>query len=734
VILMELAGNTTRYLDASLPEEIPAPLLLNLVKKGEGVEGNLSFDKSKVNTKSELDKYTKDLTAMARANKLDPVLCREQEIRQILDVLSRRRKNNPIIVGEAGVGKTSLVDGLAQRIVAEQVPPELKGIRVLALDVTALQAGAGVKGEFEERVKKVLEGAVTDNCILFIDEAHIIVNNSNNLGNIIKPALARGDLRVIAATTHTEYKKHFEKEEGLSRRFQMVKVDEPSVEKAILMVRPIAKKISESHKVVISDEAVISAVRLSARYISSKQLPDKAIELLDTAAARVKIIRYTKPVAAENLRADMDHIAQEIEAMVRDRNHGFHINEDHFGELDRNKYGAEQLYEKISVEYDVQKQQVIEIEKLRASSTGIVADAEIVKDIRTHMEILENIPIESSYIYADVDVKLIASIVGEYTGIPVGSMLKDELQALMSLENSLKEKIKGQDDAVAIVAGEIQAARLHIKSTYTPQGVFLFVGPSGVGKTETAQAIANLVFGGERFVVTVNMSEYMEQHSVSRLIGSPPGYVGSGEGGVLTEGIRQRPYTVVLLDECEKAHPKVMELFYQVFDKGVLGDGDGRLVDCKNTVFIMTSNLASDLIVKNPDKSYSELTEMVIPVLNHHFKPALVGRMTIVPYRAISEQFMREIAVMKMNGLVKRIFESNRIRVEYDDLLMDFIVSQCTEIEFGARNIDHVIRKMIQPVISRSLMNMMAENKTAESMKLSYLDGQIVFTTSIQLS
>jgi type VI secretion system protein VasG len=680
-----------------------------------------------------LAKFTTDLTQRARDGELDPVFGREGEIRQVIDILARRRKNNPIIVGEAGVGKTALVEGLAVRIAEGTVPDQLKNVAVLSLDLGALQAGAGVKGEFENRLKGVISEvkASPRPIVLFIDEAHTIIGAGGPQGggdaaNLLKPALARGELRTIAATTWAEFKRYFEKDAALERRFQPVKVDEPSIEKAILMLRGLAASFEEAHGVVVQDDAVKAAVTLSSRYISGRLLPDKAVDLLDTSAARVKVIRAAPPAVLEDTQAELAGVIRELEAIERDHKAGLGIDEQAKTAAAARQESLTARVTELTQRAEGQRAIVSRIDDLRK----LVAAGDEGKrsELRAEIDSLKAIRPEDLLVHADVDEALVASIVADWTGIPVGKMVKDDIQGILRTEERLRHRVRGQDGALAVIARELRAARAGLKPTAQPLGVFLLVGPSGVGKTETALGLADLLFGGERFIVTINMSEFQERHTVSRLIGSPPGYVGFGEGGILTEAVRQRPYSVVLLDEVEKADKEVLNIFYQVFDKGMLADGEGRVVDFKNTVIIMTSNLATDLITGAAPPggeipALDDLIAIVKPTLTAHFKPALLARMTVVPYIPIGPEALLGIARMKMDSVSKRAKDSHGISLKIDDAVVEAIAARCREVESGARNVDHILRSSILPLLSTEILTRLADDKPLDAMQL-VLDAQ----------
>jgi type VI secretion system protein VasG len=726
----DLKTNLPKILSGSKED---AEALVSTATPG-GAGGKLPSGVASAGADSALAKFCVDYTGKARAGQIDPIFGREREIRQIIDILARRRKNNPIIVGDSGVGKTALVEGLALLIVNNEVPPLLQGVEIMGLDLGLLQAGAGVKGEFENRMKQVIsevKGSAKP-IILFIDEAHTIIGAGGPQGggdaaNLLKPALARGELRTIAATTWSEYKKYFEKDAALERRFQPVKVDEPSEPVAVIMLRGLRPKFEEAHNVIITDEAVVAAVRLSARYISGRQLPDKAVDLLDTCSARVKVALQQKPAAVEDAEVLIKNVTHELEALARDKGAGIKVDEEHVLELDTKLAKAKEDLTTITAAYAKETagtQVVIEArKKMGAAKTDEERDAAR-KEVVAALDALNASQSEVPLIRPDVDEAMVAQVVAAWTGIPVGKMVQDDVKALLEMEALLTRRIKGQDYGIHTIAKELRSARAGLKPLNTPQGVFILVGPSGVGKTETALGIADLMFGGERMMTVINMSEFQEKHTVSRLIGSPPGYVGYGEGGMLTEAVRQRPYTVVLLDEVEKADPDVLNLFYQVFDKGMLSDGEGRLVDFKNTVIILTSNLATDKITnmtlaardEDPKKKLDsdpafmkEVVEAMKPTLVAHFKPALLARMTMIPYLPISPDALGSITRLKMDALLDRLRKSQRIEATYSDELVTMIAARCTEVDTGARNIDHILRASLLPQLSVAILEKMAE-------------------------
>jgi type VI secretion system protein VasG len=681
-----------------------------------------------------LGKFCVDYTGRARAGQIDPIFGREREVRQIIDILARRRKNNPIIVGDSGVGKTALVEGLALMIVNNEVPPLLQNTEIFGLDLGLLQAGASVKGEFENRMKGVIaevKGSAKP-IILFIDEAHTIIGAGGSQGggdaaNLLKPALARGELRTIAATTWKEYKKYFEKDAALERRFQPVKVDEPSVDVAITMLRGLRPKFEGAHAgVLITDGAITAAVRLSARYISGRQLPDKAVDLIDTCCARVKVSLQQKPAGIEDAEVLIRDLTTEIDSLLRDRNNGLVIDAEYLGEREALRAKTRDDLVSLEAAFAKEKEATVLVETKRKEMAAAKTDEErdaIRREVTAALDALNNSQGDVPLVRPDVDEQMVATVVAAWTGIPVGKMVSDDVSNLLKMEDRITRRIKGQYYGIHTIAKELRGARAGLKPLNTPQGVFLLVGPSGTGKTETALCIADLMFGGERMMTTINMSEFQEKHTVSRLIGSPPGYVGFGEGGMLTEAVRQRPYTVVLLDECEKADPDVLNLFYQVFDKGMLSDGEGRLVDFKNTVVIMTSNLATDKITNtvlaareedparqlDTDMTFmKEMVELIKPTVVAHFKPALLARMTMVPYLPISPEALGDITRLKLDALIDRLRNSQRIEGSYSDEMVKHIADQCTQVDTGARNIDHILRATLLPYLSVEILTKMA--------------------------
>lgn len=706
-----------------------------------------------------LGRFCIDFTARAKEGHIDPVFGRDREIRQMIDILGRRRKNNPIVVGEAGVGKTAVVEGLALRIAENDVPDILKDVTLLSLDMGLLQAGAGMKGEFENRLKGVINEvkASPKPIILFIDEAHVLIGAGGAAGgsdaaNLLKPALARGELRTVAATTWSEYKKYFEKDAALARRFQVVKLDEPTVEDAVIMLRGLRSKYEEAHGVTILDDALVAAAQLSKRYISGRLLPDKAVDLIDTCAARVKIAISSKPGIVEDVERTIAALNRELDACRKDKEIGAPMDQSRLDELETRISNKQDELAKLTARWQEEKEAAQAALQLRKQLFGDDADAADdddaageVKEQKTPEQLraeldqaikkLKKIQGSDPLIPLDVVPEIIGQVISDWTGIPVNKMVSDEARSILGFDKKLKERIKGQDYAVETVARGIRAAKAGVQDPGKPIGVFLFVGPSGVGKTECALGVADLLFGGERFIATINMSEFQEKHTVSRLIGSPPGYVGYGEGGVLTEAVRQHPYSVVLLDEVEKADAEVMNLFYQVFDKGMLSDGEGRVIDFKNTVVFMTSNLCTDLITEAgqmPEPPPPEdLIKAMRPELNKYFKPALVGRMTLVPFYPLQSEAMKEIVRLKINRLVKRLDESHKMKFVYSDKVIDQIAARCTEVETGARNIDNIMQGTLLPRISSEILEQMTRGPLPEELSLDLDEnGEFVYRFS----
>ncbi len=712
-----------------------------------------------------LDQFTIDLTQRARKGEIDPVLGRDSEIRQIVDILTRRRQNNPILTGEAGVGKTAVVEGFAQRVADGDVPPLLRNVSLRTLDLGLLQAGAGIKGEFENRLKSVIEEvkASPQPIILFIDEAHTMIGAGGQAGqgdaaNLLKPALARGELRTIAATTWAEYKKYFEKDAALARRFQVVKVEEPSEESALQMMRGLVGTLEKHHRVKVLDEGVTDAVRLSHRFISGRQLPDKSVSLLDTACARVGISHTATPPALEDCRRRIEHLTVSIDILERESIAGADHRE-RLADLYREKAEAEDERGALEARWKEEVKLVGEIrgvrEKLeaaaprraaapkaspegtapprKAAGPGTVAPpaAELSPEerekLRQELEKLtaqlRKIQGEEPLVQVCVDSQAVAEVVSGWTGIPVGRMVTDEIETVLHLKERMEKRIIGQSHALEAIAQRIRTARANLTDPRRPIGVFFLVGPSGVGKTETAITLAELLYGGDQNMTVINMSEFKEEHKVSLLMGSPPGYVGYGEGGVLTEAVRRRPYSVVLLDEMEKAHPGIQDVFYQVFDKGTLRDGEGRDIDFKNTVILMTSNAATDLIMKlcaDPETRPEPLAlaEALHPELLKTFKPAFLGRVTMVPYFPLTDNVMRSIVELQMERIARRVRENYKASFSYAPELVSNIVERCREVASGARNVDHILTRSLLPELSAEFLSRMAAGKPIAAVRV----------------
>jgi type VI secretion system protein VasG len=708
---------------------------------------------------SALAMFTIDLTAKAQAGQIDPVFGRDQEIRQMIDIFARRRKNNPILVGEPGTGKTAIVEGLALRIAEGDVPPTLKDVRLICLDLGLLQAGASVKGEFENRLKNVIKEIKSSEqpIITFIDEAHTLIGAGGTAGgsdaaNLLKPALARGELRTCAATTWAEYKKYFEKDAALERRFQLVRCDEPDEENAIVMLRGLKGRYQKHHKVVVSDAAVAAAVILSKRYISGRFLPDKAVDLLDTAAARVAVGLSTRPAPLEDCDRELGHLETAISAMRQDEANGLSPDWAELDELEAARERTIQDQTDTEQRWQAELAAVTRVRELRSTLSGNsngeateeeseaaqdqataapVDEAALRSEIDDAVSNLEEMQGEAPLLHDHVDASAVAAVVADWTGIPVGNMVKDEIEAALNMEERLRARVVGQDHALNIISEKLRASKAGIGNPTRPMGVFLCVGPSGVGKTELATAIADLLFGGDHAMTSINMSEFMESHTVSQLKGSPPGYVGYGEGGVLTEAVRQHPYSVVLLDEIEKAHPDVMNLFYQVFDKGVLADGEGRIIDFKNTVIVMTSNLGTDVIQtmceEEEDIDIDDLKEAVYPHLREHLKPALVARMTVIPFLTLGEEILCDIARMKFRKLSERVSAAHGMAMDIDDAVYKAIADRCQQVDLGARQIDHALDQEVMPELSRELLQQMAAEEMPARVRMG-VDGENNFT------
>ncbi|MES2742016.1 MAG: type VI secretion system ATPase TssH [Pseudomonadota bacterium] len=690
-----------------------------------------------------LDQFTTNLTQRARDGKVDPVIGRDMEIRQAIDILMRRRQNNPILTGEAGVGKTAVVEGLALRIALNDVPDVLKGVEIHTLDMGLLQAGASVKGEFENRLKNVIDEVKKSPhaIILFIDEAHTMIGaggqaGQNDAANLLKPALARGELRTIAATTWGEYKKYFEKDAALARRFQVVKIEEPSEELACAMLRGMAPLMEKHFNVRVYDEAITEAVRLSHRYIMGRQLPDKAISVLDTACAKVALGQSATPALIENLVKKLDRVNAEIASLEREESGGA-SHAARLKELRELRTVSTEQHGTLAARWEKEKALTEQIKANRlVLEAGQSTDAGQGRAVQEQLTALRELQGETPMVPVQVDGHVVAEIVAGWTGIPLGKMVKDEIKTVLKLKDMLEERVLGQSHAIEAVAQRVRTSRANLDDPNKPKGVFLFVGPSGIGKTETALALADVLYGGERKLITINMSEYQEAHSVSGLKGSPPGYVGYGEGGVLTEAVRRNPYSVVLLDEVEKAHPDVLELFFQVFDKGVLDDAEGREIDFKNTIIILTSNVASSTMMQaclnleaKDLPTPAELEEKIRPQLVKAFKPAFLGRLKVIPYYPIADDVLVKIIELKLRKIQQRIAANHKAEFSYDEALVEAVLARCTEVDSGARNVDNILNGTLLPEIAESVLTKMAEGAAITKIKVSAnKQGQFKYT------
>jgi type VI secretion system protein VasG len=711
-----------------------------------------------------LDQFTVNLTENAKKGKIDPVLGRDFEIRQIVDILMRRRQNNPILTGEAGVGKTAVVEGFALRVANGDVPPALKNVTIRTLDLALLQAGAGIKGEFENRLKGLIEEVKSSPTpiILFIDEAHTMIGAGGTAGqgdaaNLLKPALARGEMRTIAATTWSEYKKYFEKDPALARRFQVVKVEEPTEQKCQVMLRGVVPSLEKHHNVRILDEGLNAAVKLSHRYLPDRQLPDKAVSVLDTACARLSLGQNVVPAAMEDTTREIDDYAVQIRVLEREAALGA----DHSERLAltiKHKEAAEARLAELKTRWEKESGLVNRIREVRGKLEGTAqpqaqsaaapagatpatapapptpAEMEALRaELATLNAELEAHQGETPLMRVCVDAHIVGDVVSAWTGIPIGKMLKDEVSTVLALESHLGRRVIGQDHALHMISERIRTSKASLEDPSKPIGVFMLVGPSGVGKTETALALSDQLYGGERNMITINMSEFQEAHTVSTLKGSPPGYVGYGEGGVLTEAVRRRPYSVVLLDEVEKAHPDVLELFFQVFDKGQMDDGEGREIDFKNTIIILTSNAGTDTLMKltaDPETMPSDagLVKALKPELDKIFKPAFLGRMVIIPYFPIRDEALKQIVRLKIGKIQRRIHETHKIALTHDEALVDEVARRCTEVESGARNVDNILTNTMLPEVSRQILGRLAERQKLAPIHVSVgEDGAFVY-------
>ncbi|MET0246680.1 MAG: type VI secretion system ATPase TssH [Sphingomonas sp.] len=686
-----------------------------------------------------LEKFSVDLTAKARSGALDRVVGRDAEIRQLVDILLRRRQNNPILVGEAGVGKTAVVEGFARRIVDGDVPPALRGVTLRALDIGLMQAGASVKGEFEKRLRQVIdevEGAASP-VILFIDEAHTLIGAGGQAGtgdaaNLLKPALARGRLRTIAATTHAEYRQYFEKDPALTRRFQTVDVGEPDTAKAIDMIRSVAPLMEQHHDVVVLDEAVAAAVQLSQRYVPARQLPDKAVSLLDTACARVAVSQHAIPASVEDRRRTVELLEVEREVVAREAG-GQYRSDDRLDRIDEELGEARSRLEAVTDKWEREKTALEHVSHARTAlgdarreaGEGEVPNEAALRDaLDVAIAALRETQEDTPMVFGVVDQDAVASVVGDWTGIPVGRMVKDEIQSVLTIADQLKSRVVGQDHAMDAIAKRIQTSRAKLDNPNKPVGVFMLCGPSGVGKTETAHALAELLFSGDDSLIVINMSEFQEAHTVSTLKGAPAGYVGYGQGGVLTEAVRRRPYSVVLLDEVEKAHPDVHEMFFQVFDKGFMNDSEGRFIDFKNTIILLTSNVGTDLVMGLSEDEEMKpepeaLASALRPELLKVFPPALLGRLLVLPYYPLSPEMMGGIVRLQLKRIERRIADNHKIRFIHDDSVAELIVSRCNEVASGGRMIDAILTNTMLPEMSIALLERQIRGEEIEAIRVS---------------
>ncbi len=738
-------------------------------------DGNGTTSPAQMGKQEALNQFSVDLTEKARKGEIDPIVGRDEEIRQIVDILMRRRQNNPILTGEAGVGKTAVVEGFALRLASGDVPPALEGVILRCLDIGLLQAGASMKGEFENRLRQVIEEVQSSEkpIILFIDEAHTLIGAGGAAGtgdaaNLLKPALARGTLRTIAATTWAEYKKHIEKDPALTRRFQVVKILEPSEEKGILMMRGIASSLEDHHQVQVLDEALEASVKLSHRYIPARQLPDKAVSLLDTACARVAISQHAVPAEVDDSRRRIEALNTELEIIYREKAVGVETEEREENASQKLKTEQEHL-EILEQRWEEEKALVSKIlelrEKLRldtgkveGTGSALEKSADAIAEVEAEVEVdnssseissedreillselkelqnkLEDIQGDIPLILPTVDEVAVASVVGDWTGIPVGRMVSNEIETVLKLPELLKKRIIGQDHALEMIAKRMQTSRANLDNPNKPIGVFMLAGTSGVGKTETALALAEVLYGGEQNVITINMSEFQEAHTVSTLKGAPPGYVGYGEGGILTEAVRRQPYSVVLLDEIEKAHSDVHEIFFQVFDKGWMEDGEGRVIDFKNTLILLTTNAGTDLIMnmcRDPDlmPSPEGIAKALREPLQKEFPPALLGRLVVIPYYPLSDEMISTITRLQLDRIQKRIQDNHKIPLSYDEEVIKLIASRCTELESGGRMIDTILTNSVLPAISQVMLTRMMQEEPVTKVHISVSDNEFSYT------
>lgn len=688
---------------------------------------------------SALAKYTINLTKKAQDGGIDPVIGREYEVRLMLDILMRRRQNNPILTGEPGVGKTAVVEGLALKIAHNDVPDALKNVQLHTLDLGLLQAGASVKGEFENRLKQIIQEVQSAEypIILFIDEAHTLIGaggqaGQNDAANLLKPALARGELRTIAATTWAEYKQYFEKDAALSRRFQVVKVEEPSEDVAIDMLRAMIPVMEQHFNIKIDDDAIITAVKSSKRYITGRQLPDKAISVLDTAAARVALSQNAQPAKLDQLHAKLHNLGLELQ-ILQDEQKQNPIHNDRIKNIESE---IQQLNTEIEATQSQWQHELDTLNKINELQTDVNGShSQEIAQLRQTLNLQQHEPL----VFERVNSTIINQIISDWTGIPVGKMVNDEIKQILTLEDKLEERVMGQNYALEKLAQGIKTSRAKLEDPNKPQGVFLLVGPSGVGKTETALALANELYGGESHLITINMSEYQEAHTVSSLKGSPPGYVGYGQGGVLTEAVHRNPYSVILLDEIEKAHNDVQELFYQVFDKGTLEDGEGRIIDFKNTIILLTSNVGSSTTmqacINQPVEEWPDADTLIAqlkPNLYQQFKPAFLGRMQIVPYFPLHDDLLVRIIEHKLNKIIQRIESQYQTQVEYSDELTELLLSRCTEVDSGARNIDNILNSSVLPAIATKLLVALSEQKLPKTILIDVDEDTIIYKLDVK--
>ena len=716
----------------------------------ETFAGSVEHTEAKITKTPFLDQFTVDLTLAARDGRIDAVIGRDGEIRQMIDILMRRRQNNPILTGEAGVGKTAVVEGLAQRVAEGDVPAALANVRLHSLDLALLQAGASVKGEFENRLKGLVQEVKGSSqpVILFIDEAHTMIGAGGKQGqgdaaNILKPALARGELRTIAATTWAEYKRYFEKDAALARRFQVVRVEEPSEPMCEAMLHGVLPSLEKHHHTRILDEAIGAAVRLSHRYLPGRQLPDKAVSVLDTACARVALSQHTHPATMESLTRRVEMLEAHKRVLLREQATGTQHAE-RISEGEKQIRLASEDLEELRQRWAEEGKLVREIEALyvlleTGEELDVTKRAEVLVELSELRARLRASQSQMPLAHLAVDAQVVASVISEWTGIPLGKMMDDEIVKVLNLEAELKQRIIGQDHALGVIAQRVWTSRANMDDPGKPIGVFMLAGPSGVGKTETALALADLLYGGEHNMVTINMSEFQEPHSVSTLKGAPPGYVGYGEGGVLTEAVRRQPYSVVLLDEVEKAHPDVLELFFQVFDKGRIEDGEGRSIDFRNTLILLTTNTASDLISRlssDPETMPlpAGMAAAIRPELNRVFKPAFLGRTLVVPYYPVRDEVLKSIIRLKLGKIERRLLENHRVHLAFEDDLVELIRQRCVEVESGARNIDHLLSNTLLPELARGLLARMAEEQTLQSVAIGVsTTGELTYTWTASL-